>query len=116
MVVAQQSTQSDLRRVSIGAARRVAAIDAEARLILRELLLRRRIDFGVVAAPASMTLQWEYELRQIRLTFNVVEREFVAPMRRTHGFGVNVWRTGSAFIVSHSELRIPGRPSGASSP
>jgi hypothetical protein len=30
----------------------------EAGLILRELLLRRRIDFTVVAAPPPMTLQW----------------------------------------------------------
>jgi hypothetical protein len=33
----------------------------EAGLILRELLLRRRIDFTVVAAPPSMTLQWQDE-------------------------------------------------------
>lgn len=31
----------------------------EAGLILRELLLRRRIDFVLVAAPPSMTLQWQ---------------------------------------------------------
>ena len=34
----------------------------EAALIVRELLLRRRIDFVVVAAPPSMTLQWKDEL------------------------------------------------------
>jgi len=39
----------------------------EAGLILRELLLRRRIDFVLVAAPPSMTLQWQDELRgQVR--------------------------------------------------
>jgi superfamily II DNA or RNA helicase len=77
----------------------------EAGLILRELLLRRRIDFALVAAPASMTLQWEDELRaKFGLAFKVIDRDFVAAMRRTHGFGVNVWRTGAAFIVSHSLL------------
>jgi hypothetical protein len=35
----------------------------EAGLILRELRLRRRIDFALVAAPASMSLQWEDEER-----------------------------------------------------
>jgi hypothetical protein len=35
----------------------------EAGLILRELLLRRRIDFVVVAAPPSMTRQWQDELQ-----------------------------------------------------
>jgi hypothetical protein len=36
----------------------------EAGLIVRELLLRRRVDFVVVAAPASMLLQWQDELSQ----------------------------------------------------
>src|SRR5439155_1486825 len=36
----------------------------EAGLIMRELLLRRRIDFIVVAAPASMTVQWKDELAE----------------------------------------------------
>lgn len=77
----------------------------EAGLVLRELLLRRRIDFALVAAPASMTLQWQDELRaKFGLSFKVVDREFVAAMRRQHGFGVNLWRTGSAFIVSHNLL------------
>ena len=31
----------------------------EAGLVARELLLRRRIDFIVIAAPASMTVQWK---------------------------------------------------------
>ncbi|MEI9898884.1 MAG: hypothetical protein WDN31_00770 [Hyphomicrobium sp.] len=58
-------------------------------------LLRRRIDFALVAAPASMTLQWQDELRaKFGLSFKVVDREFVAAMRRQHGFGVNLWRTG----------------------
>jgi hypothetical protein len=37
----------------------------EAGLILRELLLRRRIDFVVVAAPPSMLGQWSEELARI---------------------------------------------------
>lgn len=77
----------------------------EAGLILRELLLRRRIDLAIVAAPASMTLQWQDELSaKFGLAFKVVDRDFVQAMRRQHGFGVNVWSTGSAFIVSHSLL------------
>lgn len=75
----------------------------EAGLILRELLLRRRVDLTVVAAPASMTLQWQDELRaKFGLAFRLVDREFVQAMRREHGFGVNVWRTGNAFIISHN--------------
>lgn len=77
----------------------------EAGLVLRELLLRRRIDLAIVAAPASMTLQWQDELSaKFGLAFKVIDREFVQAMRRQHGFGINIWTTGSAFIVSHSLL------------
>jgi len=77
----------------------------EAGLVLRELLLRRRIDFVVVAAPPSMTLQWQDELEaKFGLTFQIVDRERLAQLRRTRGFGVNPWSTGSRFIVSHRLL------------
>jgi hypothetical protein len=77
----------------------------EAGLILRELLLRRRIDFTVVAAPPSMTLQWQDELEaKFGLAFTIIDRERVAELRRLRGFGVNPWRTGSRFIISHHLL------------
>jgi len=45
----------------------------EAGLILRELLLRRRIDFTVVGAPPSMTLQWQDELEaKFGLAFTII--------------------------------------------
>jgi hypothetical protein len=73
----------------------------EAGLILRELLLRRRIDFTLVAAPPAMTLQWQDELEaKFGLTFTVIDRERLAELRRLRGFGVNPWSTGSRFIVS----------------
>lgn len=77
----------------------------EAGLILRELLLRRRIDFTVVAAPPSMTLQWQDELEaKFGLAFTIIDRERFAELRRLRGFGVNPWATGSRFIISHQLL------------
>ncbi len=77
----------------------------EAGLIVRELLLRRRIDFVVVAAPATMTIQWKDELEaKFGLTFEIIDREHLAEMRRLRGFSVNPWRTGSRFIISHRLL------------
>ena len=77
----------------------------EAGLIVREMLLRRRIDFVVVAAPPSMTIQWRDELEnKFGLAFSIINREHVAEIRRTRGFSANPWRTGSRFIVSHSLL------------
>jgi len=81
----------------------------EAGLILRELLLRRRIDFTLVAAPPAMTLQWQDELEsKFGLTFTVIDRERLAELRRLRGFGVNPWSTGSRFIVSTRLLTDEG--------
>jgi ERCC4-related helicase len=77
----------------------------EAGLIVRELLLRRRVDMIVVAAPASMLLQWQDELAQkFGLDFTIVDREHLLETRRTRGFSANPWGVGSRFIVSHSVL------------
>lgn len=77
----------------------------EAGLILRELLLRRRIDFVVVAAPPSMLGQWADELEtRFGLRFTIFDRAFLAEMRRERGFAVNSWRTGSRFLVSNRLL------------
>jgi len=77
----------------------------EAGLIVREMLLRRRVETIVVAAPASMLLQWQDELTQkFGLDFTIVDREHLLDTRRTRGFSANPWSVGSRFIVSHSVL------------
>ena len=77
----------------------------EAGLVARELLLRRRIDLIVISAPASMTVQWKDELEsKFGLTFDIIDRERIAELRRLRGFSVNPWTTGSRFILSHSLL------------
>lgn len=77
----------------------------EAGLVVRELMIRRRADYIVVAAPASMIGQWRDELRmKFGLDFTIVDREHLAASRRAHGFQVNPWRASSAYIVSHSLL------------
>src|SRR5690348_737240 len=77
----------------------------EAGLVLRELLLRRRVDFAVVAAPAGMVRQWQDELEaKFGLSFAIVDREHLATLRRDRGYGANPWSAGSYFIISHSLL------------
>lgn len=81
----------------------------EAGLVLRELLLRKRVDFFIVSAPASMTQQWKEELSsKFGLTSEIVDGDFFAKMRAERGFGYNPWQSGSAFIISHSLLRDEG--------
>jgi SNF2 family DNA or RNA helicase len=80
----------------------------EAGLILRELLLRRRIDFIVAAVPPSMLGQWAEELEtRFGLRFVTLDREFLKDIRRERGFAVNPWTTASRFLVSHRLLIDP---------
>jgi hypothetical protein len=59
----------------------------EAGLVLREMLLRRRIDFVLVAAPAGMVRQWQEELdAKFGLSFTIVDREYLATLKGQHGF------------------------------
>ena len=77
----------------------------EAGLIVRELLLRRRIDRIVVACPPAMLDQWQDELEaRFGLTFAILDRTYVTRMRRERGFSVNPWTTHSRFLISHRLL------------
>ena len=75
----------------------------EAGLVLRELLLRRRVDFVLVAAPAGMIRQWQDELEtKFGLAFTIVDREYLTSLRKDRGYGANPWASGSRFLISHS--------------
>jgi hypothetical protein len=77
----------------------------EAGLIARELLLRRRIDTIVVTAPPGMLLQWQEEMEaRFGLSFVILDRDYVAAVRRERGYGVNPWRTHNRFLISHRLL------------
>ncbi|PZO78577.1 MAG: hypothetical protein DI632_06365 [Sphingomonas hengshuiensis] len=77
----------------------------EAGLVLRELLLRRRVDYTVVLAPAAMTGQWRDELQsKFGLAFEIVDARHLERLRRRRGYGANPWAAGSRFILSHRLL------------
>src|SRR4051794_33568409 len=80
----------------------------EAGLIARELLLRKKANTIVVAAPPSVLEQWKAELdERFGLVFETLDRHYFAAVRRERGFGVNPWRTHSRFLVSHNLLTDP---------
>lgn len=80
----------------------------EAGLIARELLLRKKVKTIVVATPASVLEQWKGELEErFGLIFEIIDRAYLARVRRERGFGVNPWRTHSRFLISHNLLIDP---------
>lgn len=77
----------------------------EAGLVLREMLLRGRVNFVVIACPPSMIMQWHEELGQkFGIAATVLDRNYLAQIRRRRGFGTNPWASGSCFLVSHRLL------------
>src|SRR5690606_22453116 len=80
----------------------------EAGLVLQELLLRQRVEFVLIVCPASVALQWRGEMqRRFGLSFELMNRAFVARCRQERGFQVNPWSTHQRFVVSYPTLRRP---------
>ncbi|NWG14808.1 MAG: DEAD/DEAH box helicase [Acidobacteria bacterium] len=80
----------------------------EAGLVARELLLRKKAKTIVVSTPPSVLEQWKCELEdRFGLVFEILDRAYLARVRRERGFGVNPWRTHSRFLVSHNLLIDP---------
>jgi superfamily II DNA/RNA helicase len=77
----------------------------EAGLIIRELMLRKKARFIVVAAPPSMISQWQSELEnRFGLQFKIFDRQFVQNTRQERGYGINPWTTHNRFLISHKLL------------
>ena len=59
-----------------------------------------------------MLEQWRGELEErFGLVFEILDRRYLARVRRERGFGINPWRTHSRFLVSHNLLdRSPRTP------
>ena len=82
-----------------------AEITPRPRTLSREMLLRGRVNFVVIACPPSMIMQWHEELGQkFGIAATVLDRNYLAQIRRRRGFGTNPWASGSCFLVSHRLL------------
>ena len=78
----------------------------EAGLILRELLLRQKVQRVVIVAPPSVVLQWQSEMRsRFGLDCAVMDRDYITRMRRDRGWGINPWATHTRFILSQALVR-----------
>jgi ERCC4-related helicase len=78
----------------------------EAGLVLREMIIRQKVQRCVISAPPSVVHQWREEMEQrFGLHFVVYDRAYINEQRRQRGFGVNPWTTHNFFIVSHAMIR-----------
>ena len=80
----------------------------ECGLILRELLIRRRIQRILVLTPASLRVQWQDEMKsKFALPFDVIDRQSTQKLKRTLGIDANPWRTSARAITSYHYLKQP---------
>jgi SNF2 family DNA or RNA helicase len=78
----------------------------EAGLIARGLLLRRKVREIIIAAPPSMLLQWQDEMEsRFGLSFQILDRAYIARVRQERGYSVNPWSTHPRFLVLPSRAR-----------
>jgi SNF2 family DNA or RNA helicase len=78
----------------------------EAGLIVREMLMRQKVNRIVISCPPSVVLQWRDEMEsRFGLNFVVYDRDFIGKMRYERGWAVNPWTTHNRFIISHALLR-----------
>lgn len=80
----------------------------EAGLIVRELLLRRRIQRVLILTPASLRTQWRDEMwDKFSLPFDIIDRDSTQKLRRQMGIDANPWRSSTRAIASYHYLRQP---------
>ena len=77
----------------------------EAGLIARELLIRKKVNYIVVACPPSMLSQWQDELStRFGLQFEILDKEWIQTIRQQRGFSANPFAAHSRFLISHRLL------------
>jgi superfamily II DNA or RNA helicase len=80
----------------------------EAGLILTELLIRRRVRRVLILTPASLTQQWQSEMKtKFSLNFDLIDRAETHAVQRRLGMDANPWRTFPRIIASYFYLRQP---------
>jgi superfamily II DNA or RNA helicase len=80
----------------------------EAGLILTELLIRRRVRKVLILTPASLSKQWQREMKtKFALNFDVIDRAETHALQRRLGLDANPRRTYPRIIASDYYLRQP---------
>ena len=73
----------------------------EAGLILTELLIRRRVRRVLILTPASLTQQWQREMKtKFSLNFDLIDRAETHALRKRLGMDANPWR----FLQPHHRV------------
>ncbi len=80
----------------------------EAGLVVRELLLRHRARTVLIVCPPSLSIKWRDEMiEKFGLSFEIINSERIAELRRTHGLQANPFKLFPRAIVSMDWISSP---------
>lgn len=80
----------------------------EAGLVVRELLLRHRARTVLIVCPPSLSIKWKDEMiEKFGLSFEIINSERIAELRRTHGLQANPFKLFPRAIVSMDWISSP---------
>ncbi|MBO8167324.1 MAG: DEAD/DEAH box helicase family protein [Kosmotoga sp.] len=82
----------------------------EAGMIIQELILRGKARRVLLICPASLQLQWQWEMEQkFGLEFRIMNSKAITDIKREYGINVNPWLTYPRLIASMDFIKMEGR-------
>lgn len=82
----------------------------EAGMIIQELLLRGKARRILLVCPASLQIQWQWEMEsKFGLDFKIVDSSQITKFKREYGINVNPWLAHPRIIASMDFIKMEGR-------
>ena len=82
----------------------------EAGMIIQELILRGKARRILLVCPASLQLQWQWEMEnKFGLDFKIVDSNQITKFKREYGINVNPWLAFPRIIASMDFIKMEGR-------
>lgn len=82
----------------------------EAGMIIQELILRGKARRILLVCPASLQLQWQWEMEQkFGLEFRIMNSKAITEIKREYGINVNPWLAYPRLITSMDFIKMEGR-------
>lgn len=82
----------------------------EAGMITQELILRGKARRILLVCPASLQLQWQWEMEhKFGLDFQIIDSKKITEFKREYGINVNPWLAYPRLITSIDFMKMEGR-------